>query len=127
MKKRQSSQVHLTADQRSWTDEEEKYLRQHSTDGAKLVAYVLRRPITSVQKKASRMGISLRKVPRVGICPRCGVHRITPNTLAAGYGLCLVCWEREKADMMEERAAELREKRRYDAAKKAVRKEQRHG
>lgn len=103
-----------------WTFAEVRYLKQHRTDGAELIAEALGRSVSSVQAKACAAGVSLMYRPG-DMCPVCGLHSLREGTLAAKHGMCIACWERRKADAMEEQAAELRERKRYDAAKKAKR------
>ena len=105
---------------RVWTSAEVRYLKQHRTDGAELIAEALGRSVSSVQAKACAMGVSLMYKPG-DMCPFCGRHRLRDGTLAAKHGMCIACWERRKTDVMEEQASELRERKRYDAAKKAKR------
>lgn len=101
---------------RLWTNQEERYLRQHRTDGAELIAHALGRSVPSVKAKANVLHVSLTYRPG-DICPICGEHAIHPGTVAARYGMCIVCWERRKADQMREAASEERERNRYDAEK----------
>lgn len=104
-------------DERPWTSGEERYLSQHRTDGAALLAHALGRSVSSVRTKASRLGVSLR--PRPGdVCPVCGTYQIRPRTAAAGQGMCPVCWELRKAKAMEERRAMREAVRAYERAKK---------
>lgn len=116
-----NSQVAATSEanrrpQRPWTNREVRYLSQHRTDGAELVAHALHRTVPSVKAKAHQMGVSLR-YSEGDICPLCGVHTIRRGTNAASHRMCPTCWEQRKADAMRERAAEERARRDYDAAK----------
>lgn len=104
---------------RTWTNKEERYLKQHRTDGAELIAHALGRSVYSIKSKAKLLHISLMYAPG-DICPVCGKHALRKGTVAAKHGMCLVCWERRKADQMRERAAEERERRRYDCYKHMV-------
>lgn len=110
--------------QRPWTTKEERYLITHKSDGAAILAAALGRTECAIRRRASRLGVSLR--PRPGeLCPRCGCYEIRAGTSAAQHGLCPVCWERAKADAMEERDATLREQARYEAAKMRVHSDKR--
>lgn len=100
-----------------WTDEEERYLIQHRSDGADLIAHALGVSVPAVKHKASRLGVSLRPKPGE-ICPLCGCYVIRPHTDAGRHGMCPACWERRKADAMRERRAFQRAKEDYEAAKK---------
>lgn len=102
---------------RSWTSDEVRYLQRHRADGSDLIAHVLGRTPRAVQQQAHRLGVSLRIRPGE-TCPMCGEHTVREGTDAAAHGMCQVCWERRKADAMRERAAELRAKADYEAAKK---------
>ena len=104
---------------RPWTNKEERYLKQHRTDGVELVAHALGRSISSVKAKACVLRVSLMYAPG-DICPVCGKHALHQGTVAAKHGMCLVCWERRRADQMRDRAAEERERRRYDRYKHMV-------
>lgn len=107
---------HIRRTYSPWRCSEERYLTQHRTMGADLIAYALGRSVGSVKSKAHRLGISLTQVPGE-TCPICGERDTMPNTEAAKHGMCLVCWERRKAEVMRDKAAEERAKREYDAAK----------
>lgn len=100
-----------------WTDEEKRYLISHKTDGADLIAAALGRTVVSVQIMACRLHVSLRR-EEGELCPRCAMYRVRRGTIAYRYGLCPVCWEREKTDAMRERKAFQRERQDYEAAKK---------
>lgn len=101
----------------SWTSDEVRYLQRHRADGSDLIAHVLGRTTGAVQQQAHRLGVSLR-IRHGETCPMCGEHIVREGTDAALHGMCQVCWERRKADAMRERAAELRAKADYEAAKK---------
>ena len=103
-------------EKRRWTDAEVRYLSAHRADGSYLIAHVLKRTPLSVRVKAARLHISLDRKP-MKVCPICGTYFVRDNK-AGRYGMCQVCWERRKADAMRERAAELRAKADYEAAKK---------
>ena len=92
---------------------------RHRTDGADLLAAALGRTRKAVERKAAALGVSLRVSPGE-VCPECGCYEVRERTEAARHGLCPVCWERRKAKAMEERAATIRERRRYDAARVAA-------
>lgn len=96
-----------------------RYLSTHRADGAELIANVLGRTPLSVRVKAARLRISLEH-KAMTLCPFCGTYFVRDNN-AGRHGMCIACWERRKAEAMEEQAAELRERKRYDAAKKAKR------
>lgn len=116
IKKTRNSQVPPSTG-RPWTNREERYLRQHRNDGAELLAEVLDRTVASVKLKAHRLGVSLAYRPG-DICPLCGEHTIHPDTVAARHGMCIVCWERRKADQMREARAEQRVRSEYERQKK---------
>lgn len=102
--------------QKRWTDEEKRYLRQHRYDGSELVAEALGKSVCAVKQMAHRLHISLRVQPG-DTCPLCGTYVIQARTDAAHHGMCPLCWERRKRKAMEERAALARERKLYDAAK----------
>lgn len=99
-----------------WTDEEKRYLVSHKTDGAALIAEALGRSIVSVQVMACRMHVSLRQVDGP-LCPKCGTYRVRPGTYAGRHGLCVVCWERERARALSERRAFKEARREYEREK----------
>lgn len=102
---------------RHWTSADERYLRQHRTDGAALLSCALGRSRRAVEVMASRLGISLRPSTG-GVCSVCGCYEVRPHTDAGRAGMCPVCWERRKAKAMEERNAMREAMRAYEAAKK---------
>lgn len=102
--------------QRRWTDEEKRYLRQHRHDGPVLIAEALGKSACAVKQMAHRLHISLRVQPG-DTCPVCGTYVVQTSTDAARHGMCPLCWERRKRKAMEERAALTRERKLYDAAK----------
>lgn len=102
-----------------WTGEEERYLSQHRTDGAALIAAALGVSELAVRRKAQKMGVSLRVSPGE-VCPRCGLYVVRAGTVAARYGVCPACWERMKADAIRERRGFLDARRDYERAKKEV-------
>lgn len=108
-----------------WSDEEKRYLFKHAADGYLLIGEALGRSGLAVKRKCARMGVRVSRYPIEGeLCPRCGTGRITASDRnAVGAGVCPICWEQMKAEAMEERAAYLRTRRRYEAAKKRVRDE----
>lgn len=102
---------------RRWTDEEDRYILRHRTDGAEKLAAALDRTPGSVKVHASRdLHVSLAARPG-DVCPRCATYEIREGTDAARHGLCPVCWEREKVKALEERTATLNAQRAYDRAK----------
>lgn len=106
-------------ERRRWTDEEGRWLIQHATDGCALIAVALGREEADVMGEAERRGVRLDVGPdALELCPRCSARYVRPGTSSGKAGVCPVCWERMKADAMEERAAALWERRRYEAAKK---------
>ena len=107
----------------TWTDEESRYLITHATDGARVVAAALGTSAEEVEARAAEMGVMLSDAPeRLEICPMCGCRYVRPHTSSGRDGICPVCFETRKAEAMEERAAFLRAHRRYEAAKRAVRR-----
>lgn len=102
-----------------WTDDEIRYLRMNRSDGCELLAAALRRTPGAVRAKARALGIrGVGRWPEDGeLCPVCGAHRVRPGSSAARRGMCPVCWEREKARAMEERAAFIAAHRRYNAVR----------
>lgn len=104
-----------------WTSREERYLIQHRTDGAELIAHVLGRSVSAVKHKAHRLRVSLAYRPG-DTCPVCGQHSMHEGTVAAQHGMCLVCWERRKAEQMREARAETWARREYEKQKQGVKR-----
>lgn len=104
---------------RPWSREELSYLRDHRRDGSQSVAAALGRTPHAVRNKASQLGISLLPIAhdRGELCPACAMREVDPTTVAGRNGLCHVCYLRRKADEARNRAAEIRARRDYDAAR----------
>ena len=103
---------------RYWSTAEIRYLRQHRLEGADAIAAALSRTPASVRIAAHRHKISLFKVAPGDLCPRCAARTVTAGTAAARQGLCIVCYEREKAALRRQAAAEEAAHREYEQAKK---------
>lgn len=109
-----------------WTDDEDRWLRRHRLDGLAFVAHAMGRSERAVRERARSLGFDVPAEPTLGeLCPMCGRRRVTPGTRAAGSGMCLVCWERRKLEVYEQRRDELEAARAYDAAKKRARRRSR--
>lgn len=117
-----SSQEHVY---RYWSTAEIRYLRQHRLEGAEAIAAALNRTPASVRIAASKHKISLFKVEPGDLCPRCAAHTVTAGTAAARQGLCIVCYEREKAALRRQAAAEEDAHREYEQAKKEAQRRRR--
>lgn len=102
---------------KAWTSDEVRYLRQHRGQGARLLAHALGRTAKSVERKAESLGVSLRRT-HGELCPRCGCYEVVPGTRAGASGLCPTCYRRELTKALEERNAQRRAMREYEAAKK---------
>lgn len=94
-------------------------MESHANEGAQAVADALGRSVRSVECRASRYGISLRKR---WICPKCGLPTYSP--LSPRYGWCETCCiERTKAGRLQKnqamRAEVKAEKARLTEAKRA--------
>lgn len=109
---------------RKWTDEEERFLREHRRDGAEMIAEVLGRPVPSVKAKAHVLRVSLSYVPHGArsVCTRCGRHFVNPDTAAGGHGLCQTCWDTDKVTAQRERTAEALARKEYDAERQKTRR-----
>lgn len=85
-----------------WTEAQIAILRQFSNLGAEAVAEIIRkrtgveRTAGSVQRKASRLGVSMAVVVT---CPSCG-RKV--NRLDAATGLCRICKVKQQRDRQRE-------------------------
>lgn len=103
---------------RNWTTTEIRYIRQHRSEGAEAIAFVLGRTERAVRQVAYLNGISW-KVKPGEVCPVCGQHEIREGTSAANHGMCIPCWNMKLAALHREAEAEERTNRLREAAKKA--------
>lgn len=120
----------MSAEQQRWTSGQIQVLRRYGSQGVdKCVRmiygrYGVRRTRECVQKKASRLGISLCER---ATCPACGR---TVRRLRETSGLCDVCHERAFTGPREEMARVMREseytKEEKDALKNAKRERNRN-
>ena len=119
----------LKSTKRRWTVQEVRDLKVLAkNEGYIKIAARLGRSPHAVKMKCQRLGIRVSKYTREDrrICPRCG-RPITEGTKAAARGVCRVCYEADKADVMAEQEALLRERRRYDSAKHRIREMRKGG
>lgn len=110
---------------RYWSTAEIRYVRQHKSEGAKAIALALDRTEASVSAMATRHKIALGNVKPGDLCPRCAAHAVTAGTAAARQGLCIACYEREKAALRRQVAAEEDAHRKYEQAKKEAQRRRR--
>lgn len=104
---------------RRWTEGELETLYDHRREGAKAIAGLIERTPDAIRKKASELGISLDAkgytVPIV--CPHCGCYEVKPHTAAGAHGICEVCHLRNLRDAEREKAATIRARAEYNAAR----------
>lgn len=74
---------------------------------------------------AARSGIHLGRAGAGELCPRCATYTIAQNSAAARHGLCVVCYEREKAQLRRQADAEREAHAEYEQAKKAAQRRRR--
>lgn len=105
---------------RAWTTGEVRYLRQHRAEGSAAISEALGRTQWAVERMARRKKIRLGRKGPGEVCPLCATYRIAANTSAAKHGMCVVCYERRKADARRQAVAEDDAHREYEKEKKAA-------
>lgn len=102
---------------RRWKRAEVEFMFCHAADGAEYIAERLGRSVHSVECRASRYGLSLRKR---WFCPNCGQPSYSPPSRQGWCQTCAVDLSREKAAEKNHaiRAEIAAEKARIRAAKR---------
>ena len=114
-----------------WSDQENRYLLAHRSDGFLLVSEGLEgfgyhRSPDAVRVHAQRdLGITLAKYPESGMrkCVSCGQWDARPGTTAGNAGFCPTCWTRRKTRAYLEGVRERDAQREYEREKKRRRDE----
>jgi len=102
-----------------WTDDERRYLAKHRGDGREALSEALHRTPKSIRQMGYRLGFFVPLRPHgASRCPICGLWRMEPGTASYRAGMCPVCWERHKTEVIRQRTAEERAHREYETAKK---------
>jgi RNase P subunit RPR2 len=103
-----------------WSTAEIRYLYQHRCDGAESIAHALGRSVESIKQQAKRHNMSLAQSLGASLCPMCSTYTIAKHSAAAKHGVCIVCWNRIKADRRRQAEAEMQSARDYEREKKAA-------
>lgn len=114
-----------------WSDQENRYLLAHRSDGFLLISEGLEgfgyhRSPDAVRVHAQRdLGITLAKYPESGMrkCVSCGQWDARPGTTAGNAGFCPTCWTRRKTRAYLEGGRERDAQREYEREKKRRRDE----
>lgn len=92
-----------------WTEEQDDVLRENASLGAKTCRELIANAtgavhtVAAVQRRASRLGLSMERVER---CPECGCMR---RSLNPDSGLCETCHVHRLSEPYERELAEMKE------------------